>query len=49
MADQLDQLFVTLKHWAVGHFPEAWQPLVSILLSIVLTILFNLMVRVVRR
>jgi NADH-quinone oxidoreductase subunit H len=35
MADKLDQLFVTLKQWAVGLFPEAWQPLVSILLSIV--------------
>jgi NADH-quinone oxidoreductase subunit H len=35
MADKLDQLFVTLKHWVVGHSPEAWQPLVSILLSIV--------------
>jgi len=34
MAGQLDQLFVMLKHWAVGLFPEAWQPLVSIVLSI---------------
>ncbi len=30
----LDQIFVTLKHWAVRLFPEAWQPLVSILLSV---------------
>jgi len=30
----LDQLFVTLKHWGVELFPEVWQPLVSILLSI---------------
>src|SRR5712671_477882 len=35
MAEKLDQLFVALKHWAVGIFPEAWQPLVSILLSII--------------
>ena len=34
MVETLDQLFVSLKHWAVGFFPEAWQPLVSILLSI---------------
>ena len=31
----MDQLFVNLKHWAVGLFPESWQPLVSILLSII--------------
>ncbi|HEY2951749.1 MAG TPA: NADH-quinone oxidoreductase subunit NuoH [Verrucomicrobiae bacterium] len=31
----IDQIFVTLKHWAVGLFPEPWQPLVSILLSII--------------
>lgn len=35
MAEKLDQLFVALKHWAVVLFPGAWQPLVSILLSIV--------------
>jgi NADH-quinone oxidoreductase subunit H len=35
MASQIDQLFVTLKHWAVGHFPAEWQPLVAILLSII--------------
>lgn len=34
MAEQLDQLFVHLKHWLVGHLPDAWQPLASILLSI---------------
>src|SRR6266704_708104 len=31
----LDQIFVTLKHWAVGLFPEGSQPFVSILLSII--------------
>jgi len=35
MTEKLDQLFVALKHWAVGWFPESWQPFVSILLSIV--------------
>jgi NADH-quinone oxidoreductase subunit H len=34
MAGKLDQLFVTLKHWATGLFPDAWQPIISILLSI---------------
>src|SRR6266498_5484502 len=34
MAGRLDQLFVTLKHWAVALFPVAWQPIVSILLSV---------------
>ena len=34
MAERLDQLFVLLKHWLVSHFPDAWQPLASILLSI---------------
>src|ERR1017187_1748850 len=34
MFDQLDQIFVTLKHQAVGVFPDAWQPLVSALISI---------------
>src|SRR5688572_10109350 len=34
MAWQLDQLIVTAKHWAVGLFPDTWQPLLSILLSI---------------
>jgi len=35
MAGRFDQLFVTLKHWAVALFPGAGQPLVSILLSII--------------
>ena len=30
----VDQLFVTAKHWIVGLFPEALQPIVSILVSI---------------
>lgn len=34
MVETLDQLFVSLKHWAVGLFPDAWQGLVSALLSI---------------
>src|SRR2546426_2147452 len=32
----LDQLFVNAKHWVVGWFPDIWQPLISILLSIAL-------------
>ena len=36
MFDQLDQIFVTLKHLALGYVPTAWQPLVSGLLSVVL-------------
>ena len=39
MAGKLDQLFVTLKHWAVGLFPGAWQPFVSILLNVAAIIL----------
>src|SRR6185436_2155386 len=35
MIESLDQLFVRLKHWAQGFVPEAWQPLASVLLSIV--------------
>jgi NADH-quinone oxidoreductase subunit H len=41
MAETVDQLFVTLKHWLVGFVPEAWQvagcsarALVSIVISI---------------
>jgi len=34
MSNTFDQLFVNLKHWLVGWFPVAWQPLISILLSI---------------
>jgi NADH-quinone oxidoreductase subunit H len=32
--ESVDQLFVNLKHWAVHLFPEPWQPLISVLLSI---------------
>ena len=35
MIESLDQLFVRLKHWAQGFVPEPWQPLASVLLSIV--------------
>ncbi len=35
MVESLDQLFVNLKHWALGFLPEALQPLVSAVLSIV--------------
>ena len=35
MSESLDQLFVRLKHWALGFLPEAWQPLASVVLSIV--------------
>ncbi|MBI4328116.1 MAG: NADH-quinone oxidoreductase subunit NuoH [Chloroflexi bacterium] len=35
MFDALDQIFVILKQWAVGLVPPAWQPLVSILLSVI--------------
>ncbi len=34
MTEQLDQLFVSLKHWILSLFPSAAQPLVGILLSI---------------
>jgi NADH-quinone oxidoreductase subunit H len=34
MVETLDQIFVTLKHQAVGFFPDAWHPLVSALISI---------------
>lgn len=34
MAETLDQLFVNLKHWAVGLFPDAWQPLACAALSV---------------
>jgi len=33
--NDLDQLFVLLKHWAVGLFPESWQTSASIAISIV--------------
>jgi NADH-quinone oxidoreductase subunit H len=35
MAESLDQIFVTLKHWLVGLAPQAWQPIVSVLLSVI--------------
>jgi NADH-quinone oxidoreductase subunit H len=35
MTHALDQIFVTLKHWAVFHSPAELQPTVSVLLSIV--------------
>jgi len=34
MFESLDQIFVTLKHQAVGFFPDTWQPFVSALISI---------------
>ncbi|MEY2466207.1 MAG: NADH-quinone oxidoreductase subunit [Verrucomicrobiota bacterium] len=34
MAETIDQLFVTLKHWLMGLTPERWQPLISALLSV---------------
>src|SRR5437879_9451928 len=35
MAEQFDQVFVNWKHLLVGLTPQQWQPLPSILLSIV--------------
>jgi NADH-quinone oxidoreductase subunit H len=32
--EPLEKLFVNMKHLAVGVFPEAWQPLVSVMLTI---------------
>jgi len=34
MVETLDQIFVTLKHQAVGFFPDAWRPFLSALISI---------------
>jgi NADH-quinone oxidoreductase subunit H len=34
MADDLDQIFVTIAHSIVGLFPEFWQPTVSAIISI---------------
>lgn len=34
-AETLDQVFVSLKHWLVGLFPASWQPIVSVVASIV--------------
>lgn len=33
-----EEIFLTLKQWAVGLFPPAWQPLISILLSVVMIV-----------
>src|SRR5579871_1716471 len=35
MVSTLDQVFVLLKHWIVGHMPAVLQPLVGVLLSVV--------------
>jgi len=35
MVGTLDQVFVLLKHWVVGHMPGVLQPLVGVLLSVV--------------
>ena len=35
MGESVDQIFVTLNHWLTGLAPEAWQPLVSAVISIV--------------
>src|SRR5215469_4474848 len=35
MVGTLDQIFVLLKHWIVGHMPSALQPIVGVLLSVV--------------
>lgn len=40
MGNSLDQIFVSLKHWLVGLFPESLQPLVSIFLSITPILVF---------
>ena len=37
--EQLDQIFVSLKHWAVAFLPEMLQPIVSILISITAIVL----------
>jgi NADH-quinone oxidoreductase subunit H len=34
MSTAFDQLFVNLKHWLVGLFPAAWQPWISVLVSV---------------
>ncbi len=33
MADSIDQIFVTLKHWLVHFAPAQWQPLLSAVIS----------------
>lgn len=34
MVETLDQIFVIMKHWAVGLFPDAWRPFISAILSV---------------
>jgi len=34
MFETLDQIFVLLRHWLVGFLPAAWQPAVSVVLSV---------------
>jgi len=34
MSETLDQIFVLLRHWLVGFLPPAWQPAVSVVLSV---------------
>src|SRR3981081_595270 len=38
MAETLDQLFVTLKHWLFGFAPEVWQPVTSAAISVLVII-----------
>jgi NADH-quinone oxidoreductase subunit H len=40
MADQIDQIFVTLKHLLMGYIPVVWQPLVSGLLAVTVIFVF---------
>src|SRR5664279_4365372 len=40
MTETLDQIFVILKHWLVGHLPAPVQPIVSGLISVVAIILW---------
>ncbi|MEY2408829.1 MAG: NADH-quinone oxidoreductase subunit, partial [Verrucomicrobiota bacterium] len=35
MIESCDQIFVGLKHWALGLFPQGWRPFASVVLSIV--------------
>src|SRR5215472_6207565 len=35
MVSTLDQIFVLLKHWIVGHMPAVLQPFIGALLSVV--------------
>ena len=34
MFETLDQIFVLLRHWLVGFLPAAWQPAISVVLSV---------------